>query len=210
MLGFYEPLAKGPAAHMAGPLAQWKTDSRQPTFERVNEVERLAIKQRMIIAAGGAPVGHMVGTAEIVSAMGNLHRDIGTPKAHLELFQWATADVLCILTGDTPEATFRAKGWPLITDDDVLRPTGRRYATYQDTATRLRRSVINEMEGAPDNPRVNLRPLAAHFLEMHEKFLAEARAEGLDHLVKPTEDAIATIRGMYPGLRGGIEEGAGT
>ena len=73
VLGFYDPLPVGQVAHLGGPLVQWRSSVQQPTFERITDVEALALKQRALIAFGGAPIDQMVGTAEIVCAMGNLH-----------------------------------------------------------------------------------------------------------------------------------------
>src|SRR5579859_6085401 len=59
MLGFYEPLPANQAAYVGGPMVQWRTAREQPIHETVVDVERLALKQRCLIAFGGAPPGHM-------------------------------------------------------------------------------------------------------------------------------------------------------
>jgi hypothetical protein len=111
MLGFYNPLPMGQAAHVAGPIVTWRTDRRQPSIERIADVEALAMKQRFLVAFGGAPPGHTVGTAEIVCAMGNLHKDLGMPAEYYDVFHWASTDVLSKLTGQTPEEVLKEKGW---------------------------------------------------------------------------------------------------
>src|SRR5437588_7056530 len=113
-------------------------------MERVIEAEHLALKQRCLIEFGGAPAGHMVGTAEIVCAMGNLHtaEEVRPPKPYWELFQWAATDVMARLTGKPKATVLKDKGWPAIGDDEVLRPGGRLYPAYQATATNVRRTAI--------------------------------------------------------------------
>jgi hypothetical protein len=202
MLGLYEPLPANQAAHVAGPMVQWRTTRVQPTHETVVDVEHLALKQRCLIAFGGAPPGHMVGTAEIVSAMGNLHtaEEVRPPKPYWELFQWAATDVLSKLTGDPPEVVLKAKGWPAISDDDVLRPGGRLYPTYQEVATHIRRFTIGAMAEAPDNPRQILRPLAQLFLRSHKRHLAEAEAQGDVRMIDGLKSSLRTITTMFPDL----------
>lgn len=200
MLGFYDPLPAGAAAQLAGPLGVWRTHPDQPIIERIAEVEGLAYKQRCLVAFGGARPDHMVGTAEIVCAMGNLHKESGIPKPYREIFEWATVDVLSMLTGDTPEEVRKAKKYPYVSDDEVLKPGGRLHSTYQEIATSLRRTVIAAMENAPDNPREYLRPLAAHFVRSHHRHLAEAEGHGDTELVDKIRDTIATIEGMFPDL----------
>ena len=196
MLGFYDPLPAGQAAHVAGPIVNWRTAHTQPSFERVIEVEHLALKQRCIIAFGGAPAGHMVGTAEIVCAMGNLHtaQEIRPPEPYWELFQWAATDVLSKLTGDPPAIVLKHKDWPAISDDDVLRPGGRLYPTYQEVATHIRRQAIGHLDGAPENPRVNLRPLAEFFIRRYSELLAEAEAEREEPVIAALKTSLKTIR----------------
>jgi hypothetical protein len=202
MLGFYDPIPVGQAAHLAGPLILWRTHPGQPSFERIHDVEKLAYQQRALIAFGGGKPGQMVGSAEIVIAMGNLVEGT-TPPEYYDVFQWASLDVLKTLTDDSAETILADPGkkhWKLITDDDVLKPTGRLYTTYQTIATSIRREAIAAMEKQPHHPRHYLRPLAARFLEAHIKVRAEAELEGLtDHVVR-IEEAEETIRDMFPDL----------
>src|SRR5207237_350968 len=109
MLGFYDPLPAGQAAHVAGPLVRWRTDRRQPTIERVTDVEALAFKQRCLIAFGGAASGHMVGTAEIVCAMGNLHtaEEVRPPKLYWELFHRDATHLMSELKRSSPAAVLK-------------------------------------------------------------------------------------------------------
>ena len=217
MLGLYDPLPANQAAHVAGPVVNWRTTHNQPSFERVIEVEHLALKQRCIIAFGGAPAGHMVGTAEIVCAMGNLHtaEEIRPPKPYWELFQIRSAayrattgnpaaraatDVLLKLTGDPPAIVLKHKDWPAISHDDVLRPGGRLYPTYQEVATHIRRQAIGHLDGAPENPRVNLRPLAEFFIRRYSELLAEAEGEREEPVIAALKTSLETIRGMFPDL----------
>lgn len=206
MLGFYDPLPVGQAAHLSGPLIQWRTDARQPTFERVEDVEALAMKQRALIAFGGAPSDHMVGTAEIVSAMGNLHKE-SVPEAYYAIFGWASCDVWRQLRLDVDiEAMREERGWAVIEDDDVLRPGGKYHATYITIATNIRRNARDAHQGILRNPRVLLRPIAAQFLEIHAAMLKQAEAEGQTEQAGSIRNAISTIRGMYPDLNSSTEE----
>ena len=102
MLGLYEALPEKAATHVAGPLVNWRTHPQQPSFERIHDVEKLAYKQRALVAFGGGPPGQMVGTAEIVIAMGNLVQGTSPPD-YYEVFQWASLDVLQEITGHTAE-----------------------------------------------------------------------------------------------------------
>ena len=200
MLGFYDPLPTGAAAQIAGPMAIWRTHPDQPILERVGDVERLAYKQRCLIAFGGAAPDHMVGTAEIVCAMGNLHRKSGVPREYRDIFEWATVDVLTILTGHTREAINKERKYPTaISDDDVLMPGGRLHGTYQEIVTNLRRTAIAALE-AEDNPREYLRPLAQHFLKVHNRHLAEAEAEEYTEMAIAIRKTIAMIERMFPDL----------
>jgi hypothetical protein len=144
MLGFYDPVPSGQAAHLAGPLVNWRTHPDQPSFERIHEVEKLAFKQRALIAFGGYPPGQMVGTAEIVIAMGNIAQGTSPPE-YYEVFTWASLDTLSIITGHSKEVILldpNKRHWKLITDDDVLKPSGRLYQTYQEVCTNIRREAI--------------------------------------------------------------------
>jgi hypothetical protein len=203
MLGFYDPIPKGQAAHLAGPLINWRTNPKQPSFERIHDVEKLAYSQRALIAFGGGRPGQMVGTAEIVCAMGNLVQGTSPPE-YYDVFQWASLDVLKTLTGDDEETILAdpgKKSWKKIADDDVLKPGGRLYPTYQTIATTIRREAIAAMENKANHPRQYLRPLAVRFLESHTKVSREAEAEGLTDIVERLDEAVATIRIMFPDLK---------
>jgi hypothetical protein len=203
MLGFYDPVPQGQAAHLAGPLVNWRTHPAQPSFERIHDVEKLAFKQRALIAFGGGKPGQMVGTAEIVIAMGNILQGTSPPE-YYEVFQWASLDVLSTIMGHTPEqilADPSKQHWTLIPDDTVIKPSGRLYAIYQTIATSIRREAIAAMDKQPHHPRAFLRPLAEHFIRSHAKVRAEAEANGLTDLVARLDEAIGTIRGMFPDLQ---------
>jgi len=209
MLGFFDPLPRGQASHLAGPLSVWRTHRMQPTIERVPEIEALAMRQRALIAFGGAPPGHHVGTAEICVAMGNLYRDkdLGSadvPPEYHDVFVWASTDVLTKLQEKTPEEIVKAReGWRLISDDEVLKPGGRLHSTYTEIATSIRRTAIAALTGAPDNPREYLKPIASHFLRAHTAVLDEIQKTPGSELKGYTGDleaAIRTIRSMFPGL----------
>ena len=62
-------------------------------------MERLAYKQKALIAFGGGRPGEMVGRAEIVIAMGNIVKGT-SPDEYYEIFQWASLDTLQEVTGD--------------------------------------------------------------------------------------------------------------
>jgi hypothetical protein len=38
MLGFYQPLPKGPSGALAGPLVTWRTHPNQPTLESIHDM----------------------------------------------------------------------------------------------------------------------------------------------------------------------------
>lgn len=200
MLGFYEPLPKSVASLVAGPLVTWRTHPDQPFTERVTDVEGLSYKQRCLIAFGGGQPGHMVGTAEIVCAMGNLHNDESVPEHYREIFDWAVVDVLHILTGDEKEEIIDVKKLRATTDDDVVRPGGRLNAIYQEMATNMRRTAIAAIKDMPDDPRRYLRPLALHFLRMRTRDLETIETEGLTELADRVRHTISSIKGMFPDL----------
>ncbi len=202
MLGFYDPLPKGPAAHVAGPLVNWRTHPEQPHLERIHDVEKLAFSQRALIAFGGGRPGHMIGTAEIVIAMGNIIEG-GAPPEYYEIFQWASLDVLNIITGDAPKTILAdpsKEHWKQISDDDVLRPGGRLHKTYETIATTIRREAIAAMAGKSDNPRELLRPLAVIFLKSHTKTRNRLEAAGKPEIVARLDEACQVIRTMFPGI----------
>jgi hypothetical protein len=202
MLGFYDPLPKGPAAHVAGPLVNWRTHPEQPHFERIHDVEKLAFSQRCLIAFGGGRPGHMIGTAEIVIACGNILQGTSPPE-YFQIFQWAGVDVLNILTGDAPETILAdpsKKHWKQIPDEDVLRPGGRLHKTYETIATTIRREAIAAMNASPDNPRELLRPLAVIFLKSHTKTRNRLEAAGKPEIVARLDETCHVIRTMFPGI----------
>jgi len=200
LLGHVRPLAANQVAALAGPLCVWRSTPGQPVIERVAELEALALKQRALLAFGGAAPGHMVGTAEIVVAAGNLMQ--GTiPSEYLEVYHWAAADVLGTLKDVAPEKVWADRAWsPLVADDDVLRPGGRLHPTYVEIATGIRRNVIAAMEQQEEHPRNHLRPLARAFLKGHARVRAAAEREGHAEVVARLDQAMEDIRTMYPGL----------
>jgi hypothetical protein len=202
MLGMYNPIPLGQAAHLAGPLINWRTHPSQPSFERIHDIEKLVFKQRALISFGGGRPGQMVGTSEIVCALGNIIQG-ECPSEYWEVFQWASLDVLSILTGVTPEEALKdpsKKGWKLILDDEVLKPGGRLYQSYQEIATSIRREAIAYMNNSPDHPRAYLRPLAKRFLESNAELRASAAAEGDTRVLSYIEESDRTIRKMFPDL----------
>jgi hypothetical protein len=102
MLGLYQPIPEAAATHVSGPMVAWRTNPQQPSFQRIDDVERLAYKERALIAFGGGPPGEMVGRAEIVIAMGNIAQGT-SPPGYYAIFQWASLHVIQQLTGDSPE-----------------------------------------------------------------------------------------------------------
>jgi hypothetical protein len=79
----------------------------------------------------------MVGTAEIVAAMYNTVTRF-TPPEFIDAFRGAAIDVLAVLQGITPEEVLRdptKKGWTIIEDDELLKPSGRLYSTYLTITT---------------------------------------------------------------------------
>lgn len=201
LLGFYAPLSVGQAAHLAGPLVTWRTDRRQPTLERVSDVEALAMKQRALIAFGGAAPGHMVGTAEIVCALGNTHKET-MPTPYYELWTWAATDVQHRLTDRPKEVIRKDHSWPAIGDEEVLQPGGRLHATYSEVATHIRRTAIAVVHGSPDeDPRARLRPLAEIFLRDYEAQLRDHQRQDRPMDAALIEEAVATMRRMFPDLK---------
>ena len=124
----------------------------------------LAYKQRALISFGAAPPGHMVGTAEIVHAMTNVHQNLlerdGASTDYREVFYWAAVDVLAIVEGRSRDAIWKDRGWKRVYDDEVLKPTGRLHDPYTLIATSIRRTAISALQSDPDNPRKMLLPVA--------------------------------------------------
>ena len=203
MLGFYAPMPLGQAAHVAGPIVNWRTSPEQPLFDRIREVEALAFKQRALLAFGAGKPGQMVGTAEILCAMGNIIEG-DSPPEYYEIFQWAGVDVLKTLTGDSAEAILADPGkqnWKKIEDDEVVKPGGRLYPTYQNVCTSIRRYAIAALENSHKHPRNYLRPYAAQILEGYAKIRREAVADRLPDIVTALDVTAASIRSMYPDLK---------
>jgi hypothetical protein len=201
MLGFYDPMPANAAAHLAGPLIQWHTPG--PVLDRIVEVEALAMKQRALIAFGGIAPGHMVGTAELVCAMGNFEKDQLPSQAmqrYFELFQWASTDVWATLLEKPREVVRREFKYPLIIDEEVLKPGGRLHPTYVELATEIRRSAITALENHPHHPRNYLKPLAQAFLSNHERMLKAACDHNLTSTVRQLQETIDVVRRMYPDL----------
>lgn len=200
ILGLYQPIAQGPASYMAGPFSTWRSAREQPTSEHLPEMEHLALKQRALIVFGGASEGHLVGTAEIVLAMGNTHREL-VPDAEFEVFRWASADAFGKLMGIPPARYCERQEWTRVpTDDDVLKPGGRFNNTYQKLADTIRRTAIGGIKNDPNAPRTMLRPLAEHFLQIHYQARRQAQNDGRPDLVREITEAIQVIQAMYPGL----------
>lgn len=203
MLGFYAPIPANLQNHIAGPLVQWQTDRKQPHFARVNDLEALALKQRTLLAFGGGPEHHRVGTAEIVVALGNCHKE-AMPPEYWDIFTWASTRVLQILEQVDPDALRKERDWPHIRDEDVLLPSGRLHRTYTVIATEIRRQAIAALKGDPDNPRAALKPLGAHLLaaitRRHDANDAEVDPETRDNIARVLQPAIDNIKQMYPDL----------
>jgi hypothetical protein len=208
MLGHSKPLAEKQISALAGPLVAWRTDPRQPHFERVLDIERLAFHQRALIAFGGGKPGEMVGRAEICHAMGNILRGTSPPE-YWEVFQWATIDTMAEIEGVTPERALKDRekdGFKAIPDADVIQPGGRLYATYQEVCTSIRREAIAGLERqALGHPRAMLRPMAAQALANHPKLKAELLAEGRADIAELLDRQMEQMLTMFPGL-GTIDE----
>lgn len=200
MIGLYDPVAHSQAMHMSGPLSVWRTSPDQPHESHVNDVAALALKQRFLIGFGHEQNGHMVGTAEIVYALGNTHRDM-MPLEYYEIFQWAATDVQVKLSNLTAEQIRKEKGWKLIADDEILLPNGRLNPTYLQIANYIRRAAIAASSNSPNSPRNMLRPFADNMIKTNLEMVKELKAEGgKEHLVKAIEQSNQSIAGMYPDM----------
>lgn len=201
MLGLYEPLPGNQSGLIAGPLIQWRTHPHQPTYESVNDINAIALKQRCLIAFGGGPELHRVGTAEIIVAFGNLYLDTEMlPEAYREIFYWAATQLHVELGSGTAEQLRTEKGWPEISDDEVLLPTGRLHATYTEIATDLRRQAIAAMKGDPLSPRSALRGFGETMLRAIQRQQAAAMADGAMDVATALQKGIDNIRAMFPDL----------
>jgi hypothetical protein len=201
MFGFYEPLPSNAQQHLTAPLVTWRTDQKQPLMDIVDDVAELALHQRALIAFGGHTPGHMVGTAEIVFAMGNTHPDAVPDNDWVELFQWAATDVLSVIKQIPPDDVRNLQTWPLIEDQDVIEPGGRLHEIYNLVVTTIRREAIAALKGEPERDlrrHHSARQLAANFRALYHGLLKRAgedteEAEGLRHV-------IANIERIYPQL----------
>ena len=204
MLGCYSPLPEGQAAHLAAPLVTWRTHKYQPDYQDIVDIQQLAYKQRALISFGAAPPGHMVGTAEIVHAMTNVHQNLlereGASTDYREVFYWAAVDVLAIVEGRSRDEIWKDRGWKRVYDDEVLKPTGRLHNPYTLIATSIRRTAISALQSDPDNPRKMLLPVAKAILQAHTAALAECRERGLTEAVQHITEAIETVKSMFPEL----------
>ena len=130
----------------------------------------------------------MWGTAEIVHAMTNVHQNLlerdGASTDYREVFYWAAVDVLAIVEGRSRDAIWKDKGWKVVYDDEVLKPTGRLHNAYTMIATSIRRTAISALRSEPDNPRKMLLPVARVILDAHTGALAECRERGLTEAVQ--------------------------
>jgi hypothetical protein len=210
MVGYSKPLGEKQVAALAGDLVSWHDSPNQKKFDRVHDVERLAYHQRALIAFGGGRPDEMVGRAEIVNALGNLIGTTKWPAEYTDIFRWASLDTLSIIQGYSRAEVLAAKakqGWTDISDEDVVKPGGRLYPTYQKICTQIRRESIAAMEREPINhPRSFLRPWAAQFLQMNQKVRAEAAQENLTDVVALVDEHIANIHTMFPDLGSFDEE----
>jgi hypothetical protein len=171
-------------------------------MENIEEMIRLAYQQRALVAFGGAPADHMVGTAEIVCAMGNTMRG-QTPPEYYEVFQWASVDAMAALLNKTHAEVLAdpsKKDWKRIEDAEVIRPGGRLYATYVEIATSIRRSAIEAVKSEGEHPRQQLLPLARAVVAAYTKARPAAVADGQTKLVAMFDRNLATIREMFPDL----------
>jgi hypothetical protein len=203
MLGLFEPLPTPAAHHLGAPMVAWQTSTHQPTFERVDDVERQAYKERALIAYGGGPPGMMCGPAEVVVAMGNTVQGLSPPEFY-ELFQWASLKTLETLFGTKPEEALKdpsKEGWKLIPDAEVLEPGGRLYQTYMTVSTTIRREAIARMTTHPDSPRAMLKPFAKLFLENNARVREEAELSGEDdRVIEMLAESDRVILEMFPEL----------
>jgi hypothetical protein len=219
MLGFSEPVGEKQISALAAPLVAWRSYPNQPEFDRIIEVERLAYQQRALIAFGGGRPGEMVGRAEIVHALGNLLEedpvgDGNVPETHIEVWRWACIDTLMIIQSKSKEEILADAGkgdWADIPDDEIIKPGGRLYPTYQEICTHIRRDSIRVLEKNPlRHPRSFLRPWAVKFIEDLQKFQEDMRKKIDDpaavELVKNADRRIAAIRRMFPDLKTYDEE----
>lgn len=200
LLGFYDPLPQNQAAHLAGPIREFRSTPGALVIDRISDLEALVIKQRALLAFGAERPGHHVGTAEIVAAMGNTLRQT-MPPSFEEVFIWAATDVLSQLLGATADAVRRLKEWVEIPDADVLRPGGKHHEVYLHITAHVRRYAIQSLRNDRHAPREQLRPLAERFVQAHLQGQAEATASGDQPLAELYAQSVRRIRSMYPDLK---------
>ena len=93
------------------------------------------------------------------------------------------------------------QGWKPVADDEVIKPTGRLYPTYQEICTQIRREVIASMEKDPiKHPRRMLRPWAAQFIESHARVREEAVRENVTAVIDAIDQQVTSIRKFFPDL----------
>jgi hypothetical protein len=122
------------------------------------------------------------------------------PRAYYEVFCWAATDVLSTLMRRRPADIRKEKGWADISDEDVVKPSGRLNPTYVTIATEILRASAGTIKGDPENPREYLRPLGAHFLMAHRRVLANAERDGKTAVAAQLRETVATIAAMFPGI----------
>jgi hypothetical protein len=130
-----------------------------------------------------------------------------------DLFTWASVDVLQAITGESAEKILadeakKKAGWKPISDEEVLKPGGRLYQTYQEVAQNIRRTIVAEVEKSPRNPRRIIRALAAQVLECHVDFrknLVEKFGEEHETVVF-LDKQVASIKREFPDLASSMAE----
>ena len=156
-----------------------------------------------LIAFGGGPPGQMVGTAEIVIAMGNIVQGTSPPE-YYDIFQWASLKVIEELTGDKAEKVLKDPGkkhWKLIPDAEVR---GTWWSALSDLSDHLHLDParVDRRHGrdTPTIPRTLLQPFAKLFLYGNAKARDEAELSGEDRVVEMIDESTRTILAMFPDL----------
>lgn len=142
----------------------------------------MAVAQKVQIAFGQAEPGHLVGTAELVVAMGNAPEG-SIPPDYEALFRWAAIKTLCAMNRDqTPEDLAKERGWKLAPDDHVLKAGGPLHEAYVTTARTLRRTAI---AATRSDPETDPRRITAKICHM----IAGSALRGADELAKDPDAA---------------------